>query len=775
MGRLLLIPALAILLSSYSFPSVPGPKNIKTRPFDGCVLDVTPPGFTWWRAGDRDSLRYSVFIYDASGREVMRSPASDVCAWRPSEAVAPGKYSWEVRAYDLRGRLACKKTFGSFTIAEGAVSRPMPDVRALLAAVPASHPRLLFRPADIPELRRRMERDFPQALKELRAAADKCLDAPCRPFPEFASMPERTKDEFARKRMVYKDSFGLNRQWYCHNVASAAFIYMLTGEKKYGDAARRHMLDLTRYEVGGEGSPVIINRGNFDEFTMSYADCLMWSYDWAWPAFSPEERQRMEDWMARLADALSRRLSPQGFDFLCTGTDSHSGRIPPQLMLFAFTLAERGEQPARWLHQALTLAMTSYPHWASPDGGWAEGVSYSTGYNSRLLAPYEAVYRLGGPDLLNDPYFKNYPYFLVYAGTPYGENTPFGDLEDTPYSTKAKGFGEMISFLAAKNGDSALEWYAGLLKNGEEQVSGLDRVREALCFEPVSPSRPVPLEQSHFFRETGIAAMHTDISDPANDLTVLLKSSPFGSVSHSHMDQNSFWIMKGGKSLCICAGQRFPVAGAPFHEDYTRQSAAHNTLLFGGRGQVAKSALYNGRIEDFRDDGDVCYACGKAETAYTGVKRFDRHVALLRPDVILVLDDFAQEEEAPVDWLLHGKEQFGITGKDSFISRRKGEEMSVKLFSTAGLSLSQTSEWPVDPKKGYEFVEDKEPARQWHLTARTDAVREGRILAVMCVDPATSVSCRRKGDTVKIRIRRSDGSVMKAECSLTGEGKPFSF
>ena len=318
MRRLLLLPLLSLLLSSYSFPSAPGPKNIKTRPFDGSTLDVTPPGFTWWRAGAIDALTYSVFIYDSEGREVMHSPASDVCAWCPSRAIAPGSYRWEVRAFDKDGSLACKKEFGTFTIAPGAREMPLPDVEALLAAVPREHPRLLFRAADAPALLQRMKEECPQALKDIYRKADKCVLEPCRPFPEFATMPEKTKDEFARKRMVYKNSFGWNRAWYCENVLSAAFIYMLTGERKYGDAAKRHMLDLTRYEVGGEGSPVIIYRGNFDEFTMAYGDCLSWGYDWAWSAFTPEERVQMEDWMATLGDAFSRRLSPQGFDFLCS-------------------------------------------------------------------------------------------------------------------------------------------------------------------------------------------------------------------------------------------------------------------------------------------------------------------------------------------------------------------------------------------------------------------------------------------------------------------------
>ena len=775
MRRLLLLQVLAAVLCSYAFPEKTGPKVLPFVPADGAQLDVSPPGFTWWRAGDRDKLTYKVFIYDSAGREVLSSPASVVCAWKPHEIRPEGSYSWTVRAYEKDGKLACEKEFGSFRILPGAAPMPMLDVASLIRSVPSAHPKLLFRQEDIPAIKERLLNEFPQALKEVRANAEKCVGAPCLPDPEFAAMPEGTKEEFARKRIAYKNQFGIYRAWYLSNVSSAAFMYMITGEKRYGEAAKRHLLDLTRFKIGGEGSPVVVYRGNFDEFTMGYTDCLMWSYDWIHSVFTPEERRKMEGWMIELADALSRRLSPQGFDYLCSGTDSHSGRIPPQLILFSLTLSDHAEKAAKWMSQALTLAMTSYPHWASPDGGWAEGVFYSSGYNTRLLAPYEALRRLGGPDLLDMPYFKNYPYFLSYAGSPVGENIPFGDLEDSPMKTHAPGFAGMISFLAAKNRDAGLQWFAGLLRGENSGVHGLDRLREVLCFPVQEEEKPERIPQSRFFKDTGIAAMHTCIEEPEKDLTVLLKSSPFGSVSHSHMDQNSFWIMKGGKSLAIAAGARYPVAGSPFHEEYTRQSMAHNTLLFGGSGQVPKSSVYVGHIGECSDDGTVCYACGKAETAYKGVKRFDRHVALLRPDVILILDDIRQLRDTSVEWLFHAKEKLRIDAPDRFSSCRKGEEMSVRLFATEPLALSQTSEWPVPPRKGYEFTDQKEPAAQWHLTARAEKMKNGRILAVMCVDPATEIRCRRKRDTVEIRIRRPDGSTSKAVCSLAADGKPFEF
>ena len=191
---------------------------------------------------------------------------------------------------------------------------------------------------------------------------------------------------------------------------------------------------------------------------------------------------------------------------------------------------------------------------------------------------------------------------------------------------------------------------------------------------------------------------------------------------------------------------------------------------------VNKSAVYAGRLGECSDDGRICYACGKAETAYQGVSRFDRHMVLIRPDVLLMLDDLAQDADTTVEWLFHAKEKLRLTGEQSFVSTRIGQEMSVQLFATAPLSLSQTSEWLVAPKKGYEFTTSKDPAPQWHLTAKAGRMKEGRILAVMCTDPATKVNCRQKGGTVTVKIRHADGTVTRATCSLepsAEDGNPF--
>jgi hypothetical protein len=107
--------------------------------------------------------------------------------------------------------------------------------------------------------------------------------------------------------------------------------------------------------------------------------------------------------------------------------------------------------------------------------------------------------------------------------------------------------------------DSGLRWWVDLLEetNREASTDPLSNIRKLYLPVTIQPVRP-DLPPDRVFKGIGWAAFHSDITRPKNDLMLLFKSSPYGSASHSHSDQNSFAIMKGGKALAIPAGARYP-------------------------------------------------------------------------------------------------------------------------------------------------------------------------------------------------------------------------
>ena len=279
----------------------------------------------------------------------------------------------------------------------------------------------------------------------------------------------------------------------------------------------------------------------------------------------------------------------------------------------------------------------------------------------------------------------------------------------------------------------------------------------------MKPERPANLRPDAAFFSIGWAALHRDILDPDEDLMVMFKSSPYGAVSHSHADQNSFAIMKGGKALAIPGGRRYPIHGSPFHTKYTQQTMAHNAILVNGHGQINRSGSATGALTAFESRNRLAYACGDASKCYGDLlTRCKRHVLMIRPSIVCVVDDLESREPADFQWLLHAHQPFELDELgQTLISRKDGEAMTVRLITTDGFSFSQTNDWPMSPKEGFPKTTAAEPAKQWHFTAATRAKTSSRrIAAVMLVHV--------KGKAPDCEIRGPENGVLEIRSESGG-------
>ena len=216
---------------------------------------------------------------------------------------------------------------------------------------------------------------------------------------------------------------------------------------------------------------------------------------------------------------------------------------------------------------------------------------------------------------------------------------------------------------------------------------------------------------------------------------VLLRSSPFGGVSHGHASQNDFAVMKGGRALICAGGLRFPHHGTPFHNEYCQQSISHNCVLVDGEGAINRDGNRGGEIIGFETAEPFGYVCGEAENAYGDrLKRYRRHIAMIRPSIFVLVDELEAPQAATFQWLLHAFEKFDLDLDAATVtSKRKGAALKARLFASTSLRLSQTNAWPVPPDKGYPTLERELPQKRWHFTAETERVAQCRIAAVCSV------------------------------------------
>jgi len=738
MNRIILILTLIITSAVLTTTALGQPDPVKfpdsqpengnfNRPLPGQTLDISPPGFCWWRAGPRDEIFYRLIIRNSNGQEIYRSPDLRDPVDVPDRVLAPGGYTWTVDALNPDSEVLTTRPAQSFTINQTSHVLPWVDPNELLERIPDAHPRLLFLRSELPAVRDTLGSTRRIAFEELRNRADTAIDLPLMDKPDFDKYDIDT--EYPARRTAYRAAYHEFTRTYHGGMTPMALMYMLTGERIYGEQAKAHLLNLLDWETNGIAS---LDEG-FDEVGLRIARTAPQAYDWLYDLLTEEERQAVRSMLIDHGNSMLARL--QRRDFLNYAAYSHDGRLPGYLLEFSIVLAEE-PVAEEWMDYAMRALLTVFPHWAGSDGGWAEGVNYFLSYNDRFITPLHSLQAATGYDLWQKPYFRSARYFPAYCMAPYGEVTPFGDGEAGAASRRAGEARSILQYHALKYSDPVIRWWIEQEPMASASFGRTGPLLRIILPDDLDPTPPAEFSPDRAFHGIGWGALHSDLTRPESDLMVLFKSSPFGAVSHGHAEQNSFVIMKGGKALAIPGGKRYPQHHSPFHTQYTQQTIAHNCLLINGQGQINQDNRYVGKLTGFTSLPHIAHVSGEAAACYGDLLRsYTRHVVMIRPSVILVIDDLVAPNDVEIKWLMHAKEELKLDqDNQSFISNRDGEQMKVQIFSTGGFDLEQTDAWPLPPKTDYPMVTAPEPAPQWHLTATAHKrAKSARITAVMLV------------------------------------------
>jgi len=708
-----------------TFPRSRPPGGSFSRPENGDVLDVSPPGFSWWRAAPAGKASYRLKVLDDAGAEAYRSTGLNDPVCVPERALPAGKYTWTVDALSANGSVLDTTEVKRFEIADSAFSQPWVAAEQLLDRVPRQHPRLLFPKARLDEIRATLSTTRREAFESLQRAAKSGLRMTPPPEPDY----DKIKDP-AERRLAYMASFSDLRRYHLDAMQHTALMYAMSGEKKYGDAAKSLLLGAAEWDPEGISS-VMAPYG--DEVGLGLVKSEALTYDWIHDLLDAGERAKAEAMLVARGDQMLRRL--QRLDFLSRPESSHDGRLPGYLLEHAIALAEHPRASA-WLDYGLKSIFTVFPHWAGRDGGWAEGISYGMAYNSLFITPLESLRTATGLDIWQRSFYRKLPYFFFYNVSPAGEIVGFGDSYDGSAMARSESLRSLVQFHAERTGDPALRWWVDLLRTPSGDKPSLSPIIGLILPQTVKPKVPVNMAPDAVFRGVGWAALHSDLAHPDEDLFVAFKSSPFGGVSHSYADQNCFSILKGGRALARPGGSRYPQHGTPFHTRYTQQTMAQNGILVDGRGQINRDARANGHIVAFESKPHIAYVCGDAQAAYGDrLTRFRRHIVLVRPSLVCIVDDLESRQAADFQWLLHAAEELRLDeSSQTLVSQRGDAQMEVHLITPGGFTFSQTNEWPLAPKTGFPTAKSPEPVKLWHFTAATRkpaAVR--RIAAVMNV------------------------------------------
>jgi hypothetical protein len=757
----------------------PGVKERAPFPAQDAVATINPPAFRWLT--HPGVAAWKVTLQGPGKRRMDFGPLIDPILALPGP-LAQGTWRWHYTGLDAAGHEVGRSLTRAFTVPAGVPGIVVPTAAELLRRMRGQHPRLL---ADrIAAARRQYRRqptgDFRRLAAWCRLAENEPLIAEPADYRPFNSDTEEYNEDWVR-------IFSAGKVGSAH-AARFALSFLLTDNPKHLELAKRWALHLVSWNPFGTTSAT-----NTDEASMPMLERLSWVYDWLRPYWTDDERRRYRACMqARGQEVL---LKYRQIEFAAKPYNNHMCR---QLgFLGSAGIAFLGEIPEaeEWTNYVLRVLAVSYPgaSWGSDDGGWSNGVAYWTAYMTFLYTFITVCDELG-INLMSAPYYRNTGYFAVYHLPPYAPRGGFGDSANA-----GPGFGQklVVGAFGRIARDPMLCAYAEAIR--------VPTVSPAKHFAKESKSNPsqrwdawslgdllavllVPkvkqtlgdlrrLPAARQFPAIGWASMHTALGDAKNDAWLEFKSGPFGSVSHSHADQNAFNLNAYGKALLIDSGY-YPWYGSPHDTLWSRQTWAHNAMLVGGHGQPVFDWDARGKIHAFAQVAPFAYARGEAAEAYnrpasgealeqaerhcprmlkimgpaTKVIRASRAVLMVNGDrpFFVVLDWLEVETPVKFQWLAHAFHRMSLqAAAPGFLVRNEPAWLAVQFVTPGKLRLTQTDQFAGVPPEG----RAKGSPNEWHLTAETLApATTARFMTVLVPG--------RKGDALpKIKKLRGEGTI----------------
>ncbi len=673
--------------------------------------DVTenPPCFTWLPVIE-DAASYVLRIStDPAFPKGKTTVFEDIPLnfFTPDQVMAAGEYHWSYATWDGKAPSSGWSSTRGFTVSDGLPETPLPARATRLDHVAKDHPRLWMTSDKLTDFK-----------KTVQADPDHCTWST---FYEKSVLPWMDRDvmkepagypNHQRTAPVWRQTYiDLQEHWYA--VRHLAIGGRVTGDAKMIARAKEWLLEAASWDPMG-----VTSRAYTDEWAYRVCNALAWGYDWLYDDLSDDERatvraallERTRDIAEHAIDNAKIHLFPY---------DSHAVRsvslciVPACIAL----LGDDEDDEARdWLNYAIEFLSNVYSPWGDADGGWAEGAQYWMMGMAYLIDAANRLKSYTGIDIYKRPFLQNTADFPLFCNAPNTRRASFGDdsaLGDLPAIKTALNMRQF----AGVTGKGDYQWYCdeNLKTNPGTEMAFYnwgwwDTNFDEMVFQtdfPVIDATP-PKGGLRHFKGIGWVGVQLAMDDPDNHIQFVFKSSKFGSVSHSHGDQNAFCMAAYGEDMAIQSGY-YVAFNSSMHRNWRRQTRSKNAILINGKGQYAekdkaRALAANGRIITAEEREDHVFIHGDATAAYQSlspeVTIAEREIYFVRNSYFVIIDKVDAETPVTIDWLLHANNPYDL-GKSSFRNtQNKAGFYGQVVWSEGGKPrISQKTEFTdVDPE-----------------------------------------------------------------------------
>ena len=491
-------------------------------------------------------------------------------------------------------------------------------------------------------------------------------------------------------------------------IAEAAFIYKMTGEKKYLDAAKKYLDAATSYDVWGYS----YNKPNVDLAAGHLLYGMGWGYDLLYNDLTSVEREKYKAKLIKQSNLMYEFFKPKNGK---TYAYSQNHTFIPVTGLAIAAYALEGETPEAkdWAAASRAIfdrVLATY----SEDGYYYEGMEYwifSTPWLSHYL---DAQLHATGENLYETTPGLELAYkYVSHATLPGGEfNFDYGDIYAGNITRSRKGDDyereringhfrtnyNILYSLATRYNNGEAQGVADWLKS-KGQVNA-EEIWTFIWYNNVMKTVPIEKQEKwHYFPDHDVVYWRDSWNDDATAFS-FKAGPPEGhataeklnrfpdwrlSGGHAHPDAGSFIIWSNGKYLTGDSGY----AGVPL-------TAHHNTLVFDGRGQnregkghdvfegIPYDRLNQIRLTSVKTDKQKVSIIADVTAAYEpeiGVKKFVRRFEFTTPDNFVVRDEVETEKPQIITAFLHSDNAINVLSDKIFIFEPTGTSLSAEIVA----------------------------------------------------------------------------------------------
>ncbi len=689
----LLLPALSMSQTIQLDEMPAGDGEWGYCPAEGSVSQVNPPSFSWrpmenitWEIQCARDEEFNNIEYSAEKVEFN--------VHCPHRTFLPGSYTWRYRGKNKNGNNTNWSRKRTFTIAQDASYMPLPMREELLKRIPKTHPRLFLRPENLENLRELARGELKGKYDELVKKCEEILANPPN-LEEPPKYPEGTES----LSEVWREIWWGNRErtiTALNGAAALAFTRLLGGQEKYGLEAKRILLACAKWDPKGSTG----YRYN-DEAGMPYAYYFSRTYTFVNDLLTEEEKNFCRHVMKIRGDEMYNHLYPR---HLWRPYSSHSNRAWHFLGEVGVAFLSEIEGADDWVWFAMNVFFNVYPVWSDDDGGWHEGSNYWQSYQGRFTWWSDVMREAMGINAYEKPYYSKAGYYVMYLMPP---GKIGGGLGDLTANFTSKRFVPLMTTLASQARNQHWQWWVEQ-NGGPRPAEGyIGFIRGALP--KVKAEKPDDLPLSRVLWGTGQAYLNSSLTDAANSVQVVFKSSPFGTQSHGYEANNSFLLWGYGKRLLIRTGRR-DIYGSEHHKNWMWSTRSVNCIRINGKDQPKRSAAAKAKITAFKTTPSMDIVVGETEN-------FVRSVIFVKPELIVIYDRLEPEELSTYEYWLHAVNEINVEDQHNIQVINDDVVCDIDFLRPEGLTFTQTDQYDPNPRPRVKL-------REWHLTATTSKKSE---------------------------------------------------